>query len=255
MCGPHNSQELRAGIERLQNGVEKIAQASAQVADLQAALKQEQVRRWGGAQHGNARHSASCCGDARSWAGQPRPSQENLNICGPHPPPHPPRPTSHAPLTPLHLPRTRQIIVEEKKAATDELIVSIGREKAVVDEAVEASRGDEEAAASLQVRGWRAGGRCCRAGDRWCFPEVLLVPPACVTPAAGRGAPMPCQPHPHVLLHLAYAPPPAIRLPPQSEVQNFQEECTRDLAAAEPVIAEAEAALNRCRAPALGLRE
>lgn len=38
-------QELRAAIERLQNGVEKIAQASAQVADLQVALKQEQVRR------------------------------------------------------------------------------------------------------------------------------------------------------------------------------------------------------------------
>ena len=42
--------------------------------------------------------------------------------------------------------------MEEKKAATDELIVSIGREKAVVDEAVEAGRGDEEAAAALQVR-------------------------------------------------------------------------------------------------------
>jgi hypothetical protein len=49
-----------------------------------------------------------------------------------------------------------QIIVEEKKAATDALIVSIGREKAVVDEAVEAGRGDEEAAAALQVR-WQAG--------------------------------------------------------------------------------------------------
>ncbi|KAI8473051.1 MAG: flagellar outer dynein arm heavy chain beta [Monoraphidium minutum] len=113
--------ELRAAIERLQNGVEKIAQASAQVADLQAALKQE------------------------------------------------------------------QIIVEEKKAATDELIVSIGREKAVVDDAVEASRGDEEAAAALQ-----------------------------------------------------------------SEVQNFQEECTRDLSVAEPVIAEAEAALNSLDKASLG---
>ncbi len=49
--------------------------------------------------------------------------------------------------------------MEEKKAATDDLIVSIGREKAVVDEAVESSRGDEEAAAALQVRrgGRRAG--------------------------------------------------------------------------------------------------
>ncbi|GBF97683.1 flagellar outer dynein arm heavy chain beta [Raphidocelis subcapitata] len=113
--------ELRAAIERLQNGVEKIAQASAQVADLQAALKQE------------------------------------------------------------------QIIVEEKKAATDELIVSIGREKAVVDEAVEAGRGDEEAAAALQ-----------------------------------------------------------------SEVQNFQEECSKDLAVAEPVIAQAEAALNSLDKASLG---
>lgn len=41
--GPLSPQELRAAIERLQNGVEKIAQASAQVADLQLALKQEQV--------------------------------------------------------------------------------------------------------------------------------------------------------------------------------------------------------------------
>jgi len=39
--------------------------------------------------------------------------------------------------------------VEEKKAQTDELIVSIGKEKAVVDEAVEAGREDEEAASKL----------------------------------------------------------------------------------------------------------
>ena len=55
-------------------------------------------------------------------------------------------------MLPASLPVLLQIIVEEKKAATDELIVSIGREKAVVDEAVEAGRGDEEAAAALQVR-------------------------------------------------------------------------------------------------------
>jgi hypothetical protein len=46
--------------------------------------------------------------------------------------------------------REEQIIVEEKKAQTDELIVSIGKEKAVVDEAVEAGREDEEAASRLQ---------------------------------------------------------------------------------------------------------
>lgn len=46
--------------------------------------------------------------------------------------------------------KEEQIIVEEKKAQTDELIVSIGKEKAVVDEAVEAGREDEEAASKLQ---------------------------------------------------------------------------------------------------------
>ena len=66
--------ELKQAKERLENGVDKIAQASAQVSDLQVNLKQE------------------------------------------------------------------QIIVEEKKSATDALIINIGQEKAVVDEAVEASR-------------------------------------------------------------------------------------------------------------------
>ena len=47
--------------------------------------------------------------------------------------------------------KEEQIIVEEKKAATQALIESIGKEKAVADEAVEASRADEEAAATLQV--------------------------------------------------------------------------------------------------------
>ena len=39
--------------------------------------------------------------------------------------------------------------MEEKKAATDALIVSIGQEKAVVDQAVEAGREDEEACSKL----------------------------------------------------------------------------------------------------------
>lgn len=47
--------------------------------------------------------------------------------------------------------KEEQIIVEEKKAATGALIESIGKEKAVADEAVEASRADEEAAAALSV--------------------------------------------------------------------------------------------------------
>jgi dynein heavy chain len=47
--------------------------------------------------------------------------------------------------------KEEHIIVEEKKAATQALIENIGKEKAVVDEAVEAGRVDEEAAAKLQV--------------------------------------------------------------------------------------------------------
>ena len=47
--------------------------------------------------------------------------------------------------------KEEQIIVEEKKAATQALIESIGKEKAVANEAVEASRADEEAAAALQA--------------------------------------------------------------------------------------------------------
>ena len=75
--------ELASARDRLENGVDKIAQASAQVAELQEALRGEQV------------------------------------------------------------------VVEEKKAATDALIVSIGKEKAVVDEAVAAGREDEEACAAI----------------------------------------------------------------------------------------------------------
>lgn len=113
--------DLRLQRERLENGVEKIAQASSQVADLQLNLKQE------------------------------------------------------------------QIIVEEKKAATDALIVSIGQEKAVVDEAVASGKDDEEACSAIAA-----------------------------------------------------------------EVLAFQAECEEDLKAAEPVIAEAEAALNSLDKKSLG---
>ena len=74
---------LNASKARLENGVDKIAFASAQVTELQVNLKQE------------------------------------------------------------------QIIVEEKKKATDELIVSIGKEKAVVDAAVEAGAADEAECAAI----------------------------------------------------------------------------------------------------------
>lgn len=57
--------------------------------------------------------------------------------------------------------KEEQIIVEEKKATTQALIENIGKEKAVVDEAMETGREDEEAAAALQVknsyRGWTLG--------------------------------------------------------------------------------------------------
>ena len=75
--------DVRASRERLENGLDKIAEAAAQVADLQVMLKQE------------------------------------------------------------------QIVVAEKQEKTRELIEFIGKEKAVVEEAVEASRGDEEAAAVI----------------------------------------------------------------------------------------------------------
>lgn len=77
--------------------------------------------------------------------------------------------------------------MEEKKAKTDQLIVDIGKEKAIVDQAVEAGREDEEAAQALQL-----------------------------------------------------------------EVSTFQAECEKDLEAAEPVIAEAEAALNSLDKSSLG---
>jgi len=113
--------DLQNQRERLESGVAKIAQASAQVADLQVNLKQE------------------------------------------------------------------QIIVAEKKEATDKLIINIGQEKAIVDEAVEGSRADEEAAATMS-----------------------------------------------------------------EEVMAFQLECEQDLKAAEPVIAEAMAALNSLDKKSLG---
>jgi dynein heavy chain len=113
--------ELKASRDRLENGVDKIAQASAQVAELQEALKGEMV------------------------------------------------------------------IVEEKKAATDALIVSIGKEKAIVDEAVAAGKDDEEACSAIAA-----------------------------------------------------------------EVSEQQTSCAEDLKVAEPVIAEAEAALNSLDKKALG---
>lgn len=80
-----------------------------------------------------------------------------------------------------------QVVVAEKKSMTDALIVSIGKEKAVVDDAVAAGRGDEDECAKIAAR-----------------------------------------------------------------VAAQQAECAEDLKAAEPVIAEAEAALNSLEKKALG---
>ncbi|EFN51784.1 hypothetical protein CHLNCDRAFT_37234 [Chlorella variabilis] len=80
-----------------------------------------------------------------------------------------------------------QVVVDQKRAKTQELVESIGQEKAKVDEEVDKGREDEAAAAKLQ-----------------------------------------------------------------SEVIAFQEECAQDLACAEPIIQEAEAALNSLDKASLG---
>ena len=68
--------------------------------------------------------------------------------------------------------KQEQIIVEEKKANTGALIETIGKEKAVVDEAVEAGREDEEAAAKLQVR---LSLLVCGCASMWHLCSVLLI--------------------------------------------------------------------------------
>jgi hypothetical protein len=82
----------------------------------------------------------------------------------------------------------------------------------------------------------RCGGESARGGQR--LPPLRRLP--------GRPAAPPHPPLPPFHPSPTPPPPPTPEPQPQSEVQNFQEECTRDLAVAEPVIAEAEAALNRC---------
>ena len=83
--------------------------------------------------------------------------------------------------------KQEQIIVEEKKATADKLIVQIGQEKAKVEVEKDSSRDDEEACAKKK-----------------------------------------------------------------EEVEAFQEECESDLKAAEPIIQEAEAALNSLDKKSLG---
>ena len=75
--------------------------------------------------------------------------------------------------------KEEEIIVEEKKATTQALIESIGREKAVVDEAVEIGRGDEEAAARLQAR----------AVLGLCMSESALTLTACIHAGGGDSLP------------------------------------------------------------------
>lgn len=141
--------------------------------------------------------------------------------------------------------KQEQIIVEEKKAKTGALIETIGQEKAVVDEAVEAGREDEEAAAKLQVS------EAVQQYPVVFIHIVLMTYTSCMqTPASLLFV---------VLAH--FVPRACIKVDKQisrccvcvqSEVTAFAEECTRDLAAAEPVIKEAEAALNSLDKGSLG---
>ncbi len=236
-------QELRAARERLENGVDKIAQASAQVRGWRVLLVSHVTHKYmaitrlhkpllsgegGGrwmsymqrplcALHGGCIEvtiaHASCNAVSICLLSQPS-AHSIITICltaySCYNLLYFPTPTSCAPscwcpenaaltcqlllhcthpqVADLQLAlKEEQIIVEEKKAQTDELIVSIGKEKGIVDEAVEAGREDEEAASRLQA-----------------------------------------------------------------EVMAFQEECARDLSAAEPIIKEAEAALNSLDKGSLG---
>ena len=66
-------------------------------------------------------------------------------------------PTTYLPLCIMILQEDlaiEQVVVDEKKRLTQTLIESIGKEKNIVDEAVESSRADEEAASVLSVRHW-----------------------------------------------------------------------------------------------------
>ena len=131
--------ELAENKTRLENGVEKIAQAARQVADLQVRISQDRTV---------TARSIIRCRHTFSIVMFSSIKFNFLSVC----------------LQPAHTFHDGQgllsgqvalkeetIIVEEKKAATQTLIESIGQEKAVVDAAVESSRGDEEAAAALQV--------------------------------------------------------------------------------------------------------
>ena len=128
--------ELRADKERLESGVGKIAQASTQVIELALVGPAACQTRRGCRQQDCLLQVADLQGALKE----------------------------------------EQIIVEEKKAATQALIESIGREKAVVDAAVEAARGDEESAARLQVFSF-GDGVCDSAG--WHCHDTGLHPAAC----------------------------------------------------------------------------
>ncbi len=188
--------DLRRGKERLENGIDKIAQASSQVTDLQRVLKEE------------------------------------------------------------------QIVVEEKKAQTDELIVSIGREKAVVDQAVEAGREVRDSARPAVGRGtrrWRRGiarGRMrvalSHSDSHWCWSPCPTY--SCLAGSSSVMGDCPsavwdptffclsCVVAVVSAFCVAQDEDSATRL--QTDVSAFQAECERDLADAEPIIQQAEAALD-----------
>ncbi len=105
------------------------------------------------------------------------------------------------------------------------LIESIGKEKSVVDEAVESSRADEEAASALSVSAVPLQIRALRHAvngsyvQEYCTISVVLI----------------------VTFYIM-----------QHDVALFQAECARDLAVAEPIITAAEKALNSLDKASLG---
>lgn len=79
------------------------------------------------------------------------------------------------------------VVVEEKKAATQELIESIRRERAVVDEAVGASQADEEEAAALQ--------REVTAFQTECAADLATAEPIIKVPGVSQSGIIGCLEH------------------------------------------------------------
>jgi hypothetical protein len=206
-------QELRAAKERLQNGVEKIAQASAQVG------------RWA--------LGASCCLQRGGTKALPAPGTHTTPV----------RPSSCAGGGPAG----------GAQGGAGDRGGEEGRHRRA-HRVHRAREGDGGRGGGGEPR--RRGGRRQAAGGShgsWMWglggAEGLRGPPP--PPQRIACLPLRCK-QPPTSTTTTLPPPPPRPPPPQTEVLNFQEECTRDLAAAEPIIAEAEAALNSLDKASLG---